>query len=482
MIEKLNKFFNAYAEKLFLVFLVFMVLPFVVLCFYAVPNADDLWFGFNYQNYGFIGSFKVWYLSWFGRFSFVLIMNLYNALGAGNMMYCFFCLALLCVFYFSLYRFIKVAFEIKQCVKNHIYTLIFCLIFIYKMPVISEGFFWLSGSVIYVFPASLIILFFSFLISFSLFTAKKRKLFYFLLCVLAFFIVGLSEVAMLFMNLSLIFIQLIKLFYNKKLSKSLLFIWMVVIISSLIVYLAPGNHIRELSETQYYGKNIHDIFYTVKNAMIATVSYLLFEWLRDSLLLLCTVLFIPVAIYQIRNNTQWFRLCSINPFLTSVASVFCIFIMLAMGYWNIGGKLPDRAINFIFYIFIFLWIFNIQSIMNYFVKDLADFKISGTSTYYRLVTLMVVLIIVISLSGENNIKIAYTDILNGQAKTYAFEMKERHNKLADNKSDSCFVPELQYRPSSLFVTDLKKEAHTWPNDIYEKVYNKKLIKLYDKEQ
>ncbi|HNW96930.1 MAG TPA: DUF6056 family protein [Bacteroidales bacterium] len=475
-----------FSRKIFLIFLIIIIIPFIILCFYALPHSDDFWFKIYYEEYGFFGSFKAWYLNWFGRYTFILIMNIYNILGFEPIIYKLFCIIFQVLFYISLFNFIKILLSEKDKITLHIFSLSVYIIFLYQMPRISEGLYWLAGSVIYFLPISFTLIFYTILINYTenkWVKSKNKKLYYFIvLCVLAFIIIGLSEVAMLFLTFSFFVIMVFKTIKNKKVNFKFLLLFAIIVFSCIIVFMSPGNTIRSASETMLFHKKAHDLLYSLKESVLITSSYLIFEWLRDSIILLFTILYIPYGISQYNKNTVFNKISGIHPLIMIGISIFSISFLFFLGYWNLGGPLPERAVNFIYFIFIILWFINLQFVINFILKKKLCNKNynEGFSLNLKFIYGIIILIIVLNFSQENNIKYAFSDLFSGNAKKYEIEMNQRKRYILKSKADTCILAPLKNKPHSLFVTDLNHQMHYWPNDVYEKFYNKKVIMLYEK--
>ena len=88
------------------------------------------------------------------------------------------------------------------------------------------------------------------------------------------------------------------------------------------------------------------------------------------------------------------------------------------------------------------------------------------------------------MSLENNIKTAYGDLLSGTAEKYDKELNERYEFIANCKSDTVYVENLNTNPSStrifLISSDPEKIFNIWLANHFKK--KSVVLKNEDKQQ
>ncbi|MBF0511653.1 MAG: hypothetical protein HQL13_04905, partial [Candidatus Omnitrophica bacterium] len=237
---------NKWLYGLVFLFSVGLVLfPFIALCFFVHPCADDFefskWTNFFVQNLHY-------YTQWSGRYFSTFVLSLSPVHWHSFFGYKVWSAAFILFFAGSLYVFTKKwvqAFVALDFVVIHIIYIGALLLAFDSAPSLVEGFYWASSAVTYLFSSALFFLFLTHLI--VVFHEKKYQT-AFLLPLLLFCIIGGNESWMLLVDTTLLGILGYEL-YRRGERKAILMalgllLWASVV--SLIPLLSPGNAARHL--------------------------------------------------------------------------------------------------------------------------------------------------------------------------------------------------------------------------------------------
>lgn len=471
-IIKLSSFLSSWVHN---GLLTVIILPFIVLCLFLYPHSDDYWSVIFLKKYGFWQSQVEWYYAWFGRYTMVFIMNIHAVLFTNGYewMYKIYPLIAINGIIGSIYFLLRTLYrELLPTIKYWQWSLWLLFIFLYKAPKISESLYWMVAVVNYTYAFPCILLFFSLLFRYFFEEHYKNYKIFLLLCFLIIFIIGLSEVSMFIFILlfcSFIFLFII---HNKKIPPvQIIMMIMLVLCCSLVVIKAPGNSIR----TSMYIRNslpTHDLLFSVKSSIKLAVSYVFFEWFRDSVLPWVSLLFVAFN-HEYVKKLKDHPIFRSHPLILAFISWSIIVAAFFPGYWSMGGPLPERAINLIYLLFLVLYFFNLQNFLIFLNKHHLLTVFSSS----KLISSIAMIMILLLMTRENGIKTAVMDLISGDAKIYESEMQIRITELRACKSDTCVVLPLSRYPKSLVVQELNKNPNSWPNDVYEQKFDKKAIIL-----
>ncbi|MCB0472554.1 MAG: hypothetical protein KIT56_09960 [Gammaproteobacteria bacterium] len=237
----MKKYFIFFVEKFTLFIGLFAIAPFIIISAYNHPMSDDFCLTNTARE---IGSWNMqWdlYFTWTGRYfsTFLisfnpLVFDFYNG-------YKLIPIALLILTILSIYKLIDELYVKGSFAEKASLSFFFVFIFIFQIPDIRQGFYWLSGATTYQVANILTIL----LITSIIKIVRTGKAFHkFMSFVLVFCIIGCNETSMLLTDFLLLLV-ISYLFYIKFPIRFFLMLLVFSVFFSFLVYLAPGNVIRE---------------------------------------------------------------------------------------------------------------------------------------------------------------------------------------------------------------------------------------------
>lgn len=466
----LNRFFllvkkNQF-ESIILLLLLLILLPYFLLFGYCHPAGDD----YSYAVLGSKPNFKQLLLDeynlWNGRYSsniFVLkgtLVYFHNSL----LMYRISIFLIFILFYFSIDRFLRLLLGKNIDKKNiALFSISIFVLFLYQMPILSEGIYWYTGVVTYL----LGIIFFLWLISLQIRFLNKvylisKHIHFGILIALAFFTVGFNEVLMLhvfFLYFGWTYLSIIKFKENRF---TFIVLLTIIFASILIVYFAPGNTIR----SSYFVGKSHQLLHSLLFSVLQCCRFT-FEWLSNGVILLLSIVFISIHPKFEKHVFIFSSSFPISKWVSLFSLPAVIFISVFPAYWSTGILGQHRTMNVAYFFFIFLWFLNLSIWINSYPQRFSRFNFNNSK-------LFVLFSLVIILTTKNT-RIGWIDILTKSVNRFDLEMNERYKALdraniKANLNSKVYISKLNERPKSIFLYDISNDPNYFPNVCYRKYW------------
>ncbi len=442
--------YNRWSYFFILSVLFLALLPYFIICFYALPFADDFCFGWTAsEKITFIQKFLDQYLYWNGRFTSDILVQFHPLLTGKLLCYRLVFVFALLITPLSIYIFIGEVFpEVKGLVAMTV-SLLLTLFYLNYMPNITEGVYWYIGIVNYHFGNICLIL--QLLFFFKLFSANgKRKTFFtlfsFLLLIAS---IGFNENAALL--IPLLYLCML-VFYTGARGKAAFIHFGVALISSAFVFFSPGNLVRGNAFTES-----HDFFHSLYYSSLQTIrftgnwSYSISFWA------------LSLVVVSQADKIQNKFLQQIDYKLIFAFLILVVFSGSFLPYFATGVLGQHRTINFVFFFFILLWVLFLISVSHKFslyqkLTFLKDEKI-------RLL-LLIIGILFMCFSG-NSLKIVSGFRKNNFA-TYQTAFKERQKTIILNPEFP--IPQLTSIPEIFQIVDVKGDTTWWADKCMKNFY------------
>lgn len=439
--------------------LLFILLPYIYISFFVHPIADDFTYSIKGKNYGILEVLKYEYLHWNGRYSsnLFVILNpiVFNSLIGYKLVPVFSIILTIFSFYFffcSITAFFTKAQKLS-------YSLFLTLLYIYQMPVISEGIYWFTGFVTYHLGNILFLLFIA-----LIFKYLKHKYFFnkyfhaFVIISLQFILIGLNEVIMLNL-LFLCFLTLFITYRNKQVNMNffmLLFIF--ALIFSSFLFFAPGNSNRE----SLFSNN-HNLFSSLINSSIQTFRFI-FEWISSLPLIIASVFYFFINKQLSVQESIFKESFYLKPQLSYSLIFITVFTCIFPAYWAIGILGQQRTVNVAYFLFIIFWFINLTVVFNNFRDKLQSFNDLKVE-----IKIVAVLLMLISFAITKNGLSLISDIAYNKEIQYNSIMNERFYKLNlfnKNSSDTIYFEKIPNPPKTIFILDITNDSDCWMNKGY----------------
>lgn len=433
------------------------ILPFLVISFFTNPTADDFAYNSKSRDLGFWDAQLFWYHEWSGRYLATAILSVKPLVSDSFLIYKLIPVLLLISLFISLYYLSSLLLVNLKKRDFCIFTFFILAMYLIQMPSVSQGLYWLSGSVTYQLSNILAVLLFCFLI--KLIETNERK--YLALSIFfTFLVVGLNEASMLLITFLIGVVFIFKSIQQKKFNFSILILLIFAVVFAVIVIKSPGNVIRA---STFSNKN--QFFYATYKSILAGTSYLV-VWLP----FIIVFSFIFFDYFGKKTDIKISKIFNVNPIIVCLIVFIIPVIGFFTGYWSTGLNPPSRTINIIYFYFLmglvyltFVVFFKLKQKRNDFI------------TYSLSVKYLLFIIIFIQLSQENNIRTAYSDLVSGKAYNYDMELKNRYKIIRNSSKDTILVPMLSFKPRTIYFGDITNDSYDWRNQVYDSYYKPKTI-------
>lgn len=458
---RIFRILSNFNSKHYFIFLgILTVFPLFLLSFFNNPASDDFDLSYESQVEPFWDLIIHRYFFWSGRYISNMLFCLNPLVIDNYFLFKIIPIAFILIFIFALYLFISSLELNVSKLEKYSYVGFVFFIYVYQMPSISEGFYWITALYVYLVSQIFILFFFS---MFFQYLKSKKIIYFFFSCLFLFSAMGTNEITVV----SLLFIMFVLLAFNiaanKKLNKTLFFVFILTVGFAFLEVFAPGNFERA---------NYIIVKYQLLNSIIKSFQIsisLIMTWIP--IITICCLFFISriVKILKERVNRKYMT----NPFFSFLFFFLLVYLAVFSCFWITNGAPPDRASNTIYFFFIFAYLYFFFTIIHYFVI------VKKYDLYYsKNMKFCFGIIILLIFFSNNNITLAYHDLITGKAYKYNNEMKARFELINNCKKKECILPELINTPLTIYNRDvmgLTNDKQNWKNLEIARYFRKKSI-------
>lgn len=443
------------SKWLLLVLLITLFIPYLYISNYANPVADDLIYAANRKGNDLFYLLVRDYLGWNGRYSSnILVFS--NPMAFDSLVgYKLIPPLIIVLTVLSNFVFVHVLWGLGNKPEKIIAALLFSLLFLYQMPILSEGIYWYTGAVTYQLANCLMFVYVSLLIRFISNKVIVSKVIH--SCLLTIFlaaIIGFNEIHMIaffcFACISL-FITRRNRLHHRNLFLYLLFV--TLIFASFMVF-APGNKVRA-----GLAANNHQLISSIIFSGAQTLRFLL-EWISSPPLLLLSVVYYQIN-KKLRERNPLFKASFyLSPGYAVALLFFVIFISVFPAYWAMGILGQHRTLNVGYCLFLIMWFINLTVWFNAYEQHWNRFQPLG-----RRSLLLIYAIVMVSLFFTKNGFALLNDLFYGKAYSYDYQMQQR-TELMNATGDTLFFAPIVRPPQTLFLYDITEDPDNWLNQSY----------------
>ena len=152
---------------------------------------------------------------------------------------------------------------------------------------------------------------------------------------------------------------------------------------------------------------------------------------------------------------------------------FCLTNIFRSGYKSLQIA-SDSLIQFdLIYFFFLIGLIYLTFVLYFKLKS----ENSNFLSYTKWVKYFLFILIFIRLGENNNIRIAYSDLLSGRAYKYDRELRDRYKAIQNNEKDTLVIPKLTSLPKTIHFEDIRSNPKHWINQCYKSYFNQKEIIL-----
>jgi len=436
---------------------IFSILPFIIVSYFNQPSADDYCYAAKAQNLGFWEAQIDSYFGWTGRYLSTALLSFDILVKGKFILYKLFPVLLILSLFKSIFNLVSILFIDLNKKDIYIVTSLFFIVYFVQMPSISEGIYWLAGSVTYQLSNIISILFICSLIRLFQTNEIKDLLFTITYIIL---LVGTNETSMVIWSVTLGSIFLYKSILGKKIQYHLLSVIGVVLICSLVVILAPGNSVRGA----HFAES-HQLF----NSVYQSLRSLIINGIRWSPLLFILTLLLFSYLKENRDFGAS-KIFKINPILVLFVVCTITFLGFFISFWSMGNAPPLRTVNVISFYFMLGFLYTMFILFFKFENKIKRFEL-----LWRRIKFALMIIVLGGIMCLNNIKSVYADLLLGTAYRYDLEQIKRYQLIQDTRLALYKIPSLINKPRTLFVSDITTDAENWRNECFGAYFSEKII-------
>ena len=461
-------------QKFIIALIFLLILPFFVLSFFNHPCPEDMSWTENAHRNGFINSQITLLTTEGGRYFTYAFLSLNPLIFHSIAGYKILVFLLMIIFLIALYVFTQEIFQCETSIsENALITLSVFFLYLYGMPSAGEGFYYLTGVALYNLSLILLMLFAVCLIKYDKAEISKQKIVYGSSCVILFFmIMGTCELAIALMSFLIITIIAFRKLSGQKINKLLPAFLLLIAAAGIILYLSPGNQHRS---DKYSLK--HEFMESAYNSFSFTVSSI-YYWLFKTPLSGITILLIPVFIlFSEKINKKYSNVLNffnIYPLISLTLSLFIITSLNFIIFYSINIIPYYRIQNFIYFVFLILWFYNL-AVICFYLPDRTKIKLTGNNHYFYAAGIIIIALFISAKS--NNIRTAYSELIRGTASEYDSRMNDRYKTIYECTSDSCLVDSIKNVPKTLGEVQLTSDPMSNFNRWYSRYFHKKYVFL-----
>jgi len=448
--------------------LVLFALPFLALCLFAHPVADDYCHSAVAVDKGFRGAITFWYTQWQGRFFSTALVTFYPI--AFDFFATFKVIALLILvgLFAGIYGFTRAMLRDRMQGKE-IFWIAFLVFVLYlsSMPSVFEGVYWASASLTYQTGLIFTLLLFSLLLSYEPSSRGPAKFLRIVaICLLTVAAAGCSETSLVVALAGLAAGSLMTLKWRRDACQVWIAVLLVCIAAAAVVMLAPGNEIRAQNFPLRFRLGI-----SLLKTAVFSVYVLLKSWPSLPALAAATVIVAAMASRATRN-----RAVTPNQFVLSLllwAGLFAVSFFPA--FYGTGGRPGPRSIDVSCALFLIGWFVNI-----FFLAGFAGRTLRREPSIPPKLLKIAQIVLIVSLFTLGNFPGVAKDLVSA-AVTYDRELAARYAMIrtaSRSRTADVEVPHLSVIPQSLVNPDseLHEDPDHWINKCWAKYFGVKSIR------
>jgi hypothetical protein len=449
---------------------IYTIAPFLLLNIYNHPSADDFSFAVRDIQQDYFSVMRQYYNSWTGRYFSTITLFRINPMIYGSLSgYKVLSFVLMILLTGNIFLCLHTAF--KQRLSNTrllaLVSLLLCL-YLLLIPSPAEGFYFFATYATYQFPNILILLTLALLYHFFQTENSSVKIVSIgitaLLCI---GMIGSNEMSLILTFTTLLLIVIAN--WNNPIYRPyLIFLFTVCVISCLVAILAPGNYAR-MSEHPNASRFLWSVVYS---AFLTMLTF--YRWLVP--ILAASIIYVFYFGFPLADKNKQSRLFNIDLRFATSYFLGTIFLMYFAFAWSTGERATPRVENVICFFFVFGWFYLLQVALHTYAHLLQHERLLS-----RVVPAVASLILVLNtLSIDNNISTAYIDLLSGKATAYDEALNQRYALLTASDCDECEVEPLPAIPKTIYFSDILEGPQNndmWINKGFADYWQKAAVHL-----
>jgi hypothetical protein len=445
------KFLLRNSNFILIILLIAALIPYLVICFYALPFADDFCYAWAAtEKVSLVKKVLKQYSEWNGRYTSDTLVML-TPLASGSLLNYHLALVVclssgVIVVLFSIRTFIH------EWLSSMAITLFVSVFYLCYQPNVTEGIYWYTGSVSWHLCNVVLISHLALLLhSFSKQGLIKSVM---TLCagLLLFIGIGFNEIAAALAPSFYLFAVIVCYRSNTAHFKTVLSFFIIAVIASLLVFFSPGNMVRSAEFPNRY-----QLFHSLLFSLLQTGRFII-TWASS-------VPFIGLSLLMVINAPKFQNtfLAKFDYRIILLLLLFTVFAGAFMPYFGTGILGQHRTINFVFFWFIFLCLWLVVSVSGN-LSFVQKFAISAAE---KQISVFLIACVVIMIFTGNGGKIV-ADVCQNKFTLYHEDFLARQKEVIANPTKP--VASLKNVPSVFQIVDAKPDNTWWVNNCIKKYY------------
>jgi hypothetical protein len=454
--------------------LLVILLPFIILSYYSHPQADDFSAAATTVRLGYFKAVASVYNVWNGRWFSTALMQA-NPMAFGSISSCkLIPVAILVLLFWALFTLIKAVFpQIHHSRERFLCALALLALYLSGMPSIVQGFYWISGAINYQLANALTLFLWALMTKLAEAPANRAgKWGFTAAAILVFAVTGSNETHMALILFTFAAALAWRSLIKGKMDRLFAGLLVLAAIASAIVVIAPGNYARMAHDA----RTATNLAGTLSQSVLV-MARLVRDQATNPLFLILTICAIPYFAAKLQNSRG--PGAALSPGVFSGIWI-CSMLATVVPVVRVLGWVPERILNVTSLIFIMGWFLIVNEIVRRILLK-GSFRLA-LAPAPRYVIAIVIVLVLFALSGSNNIRAAWGNLLDGTASRYDAELRRRYDEIKSCPDKTCVVPPLTAFPSLLYYEDINTEPDSWLNKPYAEYFGKQAIMLAKPEK
>lgn len=471
--NKLFKYISDLKISIYICSILFFILPFLILCFFANPYFDDFYHAALLFKLGFIKAQIFWYENWSGRYIANALASSVNPLIVKSLTgYKLTVFLYSLIFWFVLYRLFKEVFEDVISGKEIILIYLSFLFILYFIMPSSQSLYWMESIYIYEIPNLLFLIFLIILIR-----RIKNKLFRDIhiqafAIIIVIMIAGMNETSMVLLIEFLSALIIYSIIKNRKADKFYFILLICSLLSAAIVLLSPGNE-----ERSFQFPDNKNFSFSLYNSILSTAEFFKIRFINSPLMIFI-ILLSPLFFKLIRSDSPVKCILRVQPIFTFITILAMVFSGYFISYWATNSVILNRTLNVV-NMFFLTGIFFLSLNLLYYLRN-----------YFNLIPkkfqLLTEIVLVISILlyipfSKNNIINSIKDFYHLKPLKFNDELQKRYEFIIKSKDEHLKIDKIHQVPKSFNFVDITSDTSKYHNQCYALFFNKKSISIKDND-
>lgn len=447
-----------------------VMLVFSALGTYAHPSADDFCMAEGVQREGLWTHLWNHYFEWSGRYSgnalYAIYPLVFGLLDGYKFIALLLLLSLFTAMAFCLSRLLQTRMNAVPVV---VASLLFTAVYVLGMRSPASSLYWMAGSLSYQTANILLLLLAGLMIQLADQQRDNQPAHWTLVALTGVLVlaVGANETGMMMAVVAVGILLLTRLRQGWRKAAPWLWLLLVALGCSAVVYLAPGNAVREATFPLR-----HDLLRALAGSFNMGL-WTLTGWLQSPLLWAVTALTPFMTVLLCRHPARQFQPRQRPLWALAGGTLLLPFLLEFPAWWAMGGWPPPRTVDAIYFVFLCGWLFTVGAVTLYYLPEHWREQGLEAAPRARTVFLVTALLLVLAVFTHGKLQRAVRDWQDA-APAFDAYMQQRYALLAAARTNGqafLTVPDFgREYPRSVYFNDILPLPQDWRNVCYARYF------------